>query len=660
MQFKGRLATSDHPRAAASALPSLPFRPLLETTPFWKTDTTQTTTAAMQRFGRGPASGPPVRAQKPKHAVSADQKAQPGRTLDLSIKPPSSRKASSRGRGSAKEGDDYEGNQDTDTQELLDKLPVSLKDFEELRKLDLSGQMRLGHDLGSLRFVGGTLTWLNLSGVDLGGDVPWAFLKMCTTLFGESQSLLTFSAAAPFPTDSPSGAVSPAVLNISHCNLEELPSDLAAVTSLKALVASHNQITSPSLSHLSSMAELNSLILSDNQLTSIPSSFTNLSALKKFSIANNKLSSVSLPDFSRFAVLEELRLNGNSDIKSIPDTIGHSQTLSLLELSNTGVASSDEVERLRYMTKLVNLGLKGTPLSESPKYREKVIKMLPRLRILDNVRFDAKFLERKEKAKSKDESEQEQKGPIKVMQRSDGKLDKSKKGRPLEKAPQEHDNAAAADAKDVSKHRLRKEKRKQSKGTRVEDVKKEGDGDKTKQKRKDLKEKQDGGLPDKRGKKRQREDDEAEASREPKERNESVEPSEESKKKRSRGTSKKEQAEAAIARQKERVAKTPKQIGGSLSAPAGTDESNEKRRKTAGTQDGDDDGKEGIEKVLKARSSVVGVIDVPKEIKKPNGGRVKRKDRLADAIQSQRTSEQDVLALLAQEKEKASVISGWD
>lgn len=108
--------------------------------------------------------GPKIK--KIKAAVSLSEKQKQGKSLDLSLKKTSS---------------------------LLDALPDDFKDdspnIEELRRLDLTGQANLFKNvgLGKLRFVGGTLTWLNLSGVDCGnaGKMDWMFLRMMETLFGE-------------------------------------------------------------------------------------------------------------------------------------------------------------------------------------------------------------------------------------------------------------------------------------------------------------------------------------------------------------------------------------------------------------------------------------------------------------------------------------------
>lgn len=89
-------------------------------------------------------------------------------------------------------------------------------------------------------------------------------------------------------------------------------------------------------------------------------------------MADNDLSSDKLPNFSHLPDLEELRLNGNRRIDTIPDTLVSASAISLLELSQTGLSNLREIERLKNLAKLVNLGLRGTALSEGAAYREAV------------------------------------------------------------------------------------------------------------------------------------------------------------------------------------------------------------------------------------------------------------------------------------------------
>lgn len=116
---------------------------------------------------RASYGGPKIK--KVKSAVPLNEKQKQGKSLDLSLKA---------------------------TSKELDVLPNNFtsddSSIEELRRLDLTGQTKLlkHGGLGRLRFVGGTLTWLNISGVDCGnpGQMDWLWLKMMQTLFGKSFS----------------------------------------------------------------------------------------------------------------------------------------------------------------------------------------------------------------------------------------------------------------------------------------------------------------------------------------------------------------------------------------------------------------------------------------------------------------------------------------
>lgn len=95
---------------------------------------------------------------KPRAAKPVKEKSGPSKSIDLSLK-----------------GDAAP----------LAALPSNFRDeTDDLRKLNLSGQTRLGKELSSIRFAGETLTWLNLSGVDCSQVAACLWLKMLKTLFG--------------------------------------------------------------------------------------------------------------------------------------------------------------------------------------------------------------------------------------------------------------------------------------------------------------------------------------------------------------------------------------------------------------------------------------------------------------------------------------------
>ncbi|KAK9894525.1 outer arm dynein light chain 1 [Cystobasidium minutum MCA 4210] len=543
--------------------------------------TASTSKSAAPSGGRASYAGPKIKKQKA--AVPSSEKQKQGRALDLSFKT---------------------------TSTLLDRLPGTFKDdsaeIEELRRLDLNGQSKLFHDakLGPLRFAGGTLTWLNLSGVDCAhpGKMDWMFLRMMETLF---------------------------VLTMMHCNMEELPQEIASVKSLKALVASHNSLTSASLSHLTPLKSLNSLILSDNQLTSFPSStLISLTSLKKLSLANNRLTSDGLPSFAGISsTLEELRLNGNRGITSVPELVAQgneaSSALSVLELSHTEIKDFEEIKKLQKLPRLINLGLRDTPLSRIDDYRAKITEMLPNLRILDNVRFDPLYLARKAKGK---DAEPE---PSSSRRGGKGKLQ------------HKQDKGWGDRTQESSDYKGKKRKV-------GEDNDDDGDAD---------------DAPRKRSNGRERDTRSSKVSPADDHFAEDTTAAPAGKKSRSPAEKKKKKKEQQAA---EAAAKVPKAVGGSMSDPT---QSKLAQTPTIPPSEGDravmpDPNGVPVTQVPKAVSAVVGVVEVAASTKKAKGPRkgafaVDRK-RKEDKKERVDDGKADVLALLAQEREKATSIGGWD
>ncbi|GAA5873198.1 hypothetical protein JCM8547_006812 [Rhodosporidiobolus lusitaniae] len=273
--------------------------------------------------------------------------------------------------------------------------------------------------LASIAFVraaAGSLTWLNVSGNDLSAADAWDGI-------GELKGLF--------------------VLNANNCNLSVVPPCVASLSSLKALVLSHNQLKR--LEHVSSLPDLNTIVVSNNALTALPSSLSTLPSLKKISAAHNQLTPSGLPDLSSLSHLHEIRLNDNPALTSLPPHFGSwgkaplpasslpdpsfaedarkgkgaekqrqktRQGIEILDLGNCGFQSWFGLKELARQGEVVNLGLKGNKVVEEAKeesgfeeLKAKLTVLLPSLRILDNVRFDAKFAALKAARESRTEEQ---------------------------------------------------------------------------------------------------------------------------------------------------------------------------------------------------------------------------------------------------------------
>ncbi|SCZ87695.1 BZ3500_MvSof-1268-A1-R1_Chr2-2g05161 [Microbotryum saponariae] len=317
--------------------------------------------------------------------------------------------------------------------------PPQLDAHPRLARLELTSCQGLG-SLAFLRSARHTLANLNLSGTPLPDSNAWEPVRELSTLI---------------------------VLNVSNCGLKQVPSVIESLVSLKALVLSHNHLTT--LDHVKRLPQLNTLgpckklwpesggLVSYNSLTSLPSAdLSSLGQLKKLSASHNLLTSTSLPDLSNLTHLREVRLSNNPKLAQLPlhfiawghaplrekrDEEADAQTAEAeprrvagkqgLEVVDLGSCGFEDWFGLKELAKhpIVNLVLKGNkvvdelveeegfeayrtrvrartgPSRRNPLYAAVLIcpfdsqltTLLSDLKILDNVRFDAKFVELKQK-----------------------------------------------------------------------------------------------------------------------------------------------------------------------------------------------------------------------------------------------------------------------
>lgn len=191
-----------------------------------------------------------------------------------------------------------------------------------------------------------------------------------------------------------------------------LPKPLRCLSKLKALIVPHNELTM--LNNLARLVELNTLVVSHNKLRSLPDSASSLQKLSKISAASNDLSDVGLPDLSTLGNLREVKLNNNPRLSSLPEHFARwgkaaldeggskmGRGLEVVDFSKCGFSAWTALRPLAAHSSVVNLGLRDNLVVESIKeegfedYKNKIMVLMPKLRVLDSRRFDSKFFDLK-------------------------------------------------------------------------------------------------------------------------------------------------------------------------------------------------------------------------------------------------------------------------
>ncbi|KNE67283.1 hypothetical protein AMAG_12347 [Allomyces macrogynus ATCC 38327] len=180
-------------------------------------------------------------------------------------------------------------------------------------------------------------------------------------------------------------------INVASNEITRLSTHLLQLKNLKALVANGNMIAK--IDNLANCTQLNTLVLSHNKLTDL----SNLGALKhltKLSASHNPIRVI--PDLSANAQLKDLRLS-HCKITAIPESIRLNPALETIDLGSNLITQFTDIVHLASLPNLHQLTLRGNPVCNEPDYEAKVKALFPSLRILDNVRFDERFLKNKKK-----------------------------------------------------------------------------------------------------------------------------------------------------------------------------------------------------------------------------------------------------------------------
>lgn len=116
-----------------------------------------------------------------------------------------------------------------------------------------------------------------------------------------------------------------------------------------------------------------------------------------------------------------------------------------------------DIASLGSLLNLHNLNLRGNPIADNKDYKDKILALIPSLRVLDGERFDMKFLERKQKQSTN----------LKLMEKKD-RLKREK----LEKQLETDYGLEAPSRKPRHKHILREEEGPASATTKKQPTKK--------------------------------------------------------------------------------------------------------------------------------------------------------------------------------------------
>lgn len=224
---------------------------------------------------------------------------------------------------------------------LVGNFPSSFNSLTNLKKIDVSAN-KLSGNTPSLSNLS-TLTYLNLSENEFSGDASNIIQSksLQTLLLGKNN----FSLAS---TSFLSGLINLENLDLSHFNLNTIPSEITGLSRLKNLNLSNNIISDFSaLNGLTSLQEIN---ISDNTLASLPSEITSLTSLKSLNASNNNITQFN--NLQNLQNLEWLSIENNS-LTTIPTEISNLKNLVHLNLGrnqiSTGFSSLTPLKNLEQL-----------------------------------------------------------------------------------------------------------------------------------------------------------------------------------------------------------------------------------------------------------------------------------------------------------------------
>lgn len=173
------------------------------------------------------------------------------------------------------------------------------------------------------------------------------------------------------------------MLNASNCALEGKVA-VGSLRNLKALILNNNSISL--VGGLDKLCLLDTLVLSHNNITgSLHGWMAGLDNLKKLSLSNNNLQ--DLKGLPHLPALQELRVN-HCSLSQLPKSLKASRRLKILEAGGNDITSLKDVQVIQELVYLEQLSFRGCPVAVDTRgvkmYQERIVEMVPRLRILDN------------------------------------------------------------------------------------------------------------------------------------------------------------------------------------------------------------------------------------------------------------------------------------
>ncbi|XP_043726274.1 LRR repeats and ubiquitin-like domain-containing protein At2g30105 [Telopea speciosissima] len=154
------------------------------------------------------------------------------------------------------------------------------------------------------------------------------------------------------------------VLDLSNNSIQEISVKIGSLSSIQKLFLNANDILDKCISWegITSLKSLNILSLSQNHLTTLPSSLGALASLTQLHIANNKFTSLPI----EIELLTQLQIltASNNRLSSVPSSIGNCRSLIEIDLSSNLLVELPDTFGDLHNLKALNLsnnGLKSLP-----------------------------------------------------------------------------------------------------------------------------------------------------------------------------------------------------------------------------------------------------------------------------------------------------------